>query len=251
MNNLILSKSTMSSLEIAELTGKRHDAILRDIRNLLSQGVNAHNFVEVEYLDKKGEARPSFNLTKKGCLILASGYDAKLREKIIDRWEQLETAKRNGAFQAPQNYLEALEALVISEKEKQCLRADNKNKEVQISNLTPKAEFADCFLSCKGDITIGELANILNQSCLFSKGRNKLREWLRKNGYLIKRGTRKNKLTQKSMSLHLMRIASTLCNTGEKNVFREEVMVTARGQKHFITQFRALLSSKESYEIEW
>ena len=42
----------------------------------------------------------------------------------------------------------------------------------QISNLTPKAEFADCFLSCKGDITIGELANILNQSCLFSKGKN-------------------------------------------------------------------------------
>ena len=121
----------------------------------------------------------------------------------------------------------------------------------QISNLTPKAEFADCFLSCKGDITIGELANILNQSSLFSKGRNKLREWLRKNGYLIKRGTRKNKPTQKSMSLHLMRIASTLCNTGEKNVFREEVMVTARGQKHFIIQFRALLSSKESYEIEW
>lgn len=183
MNNLILSKSTMSSLEIAELTGKRHDAILRDIRNLLSQGVNAHNFVEVEYLDKKGEARPSFNLTKKGCLILASGYDAKLREKIIDRWEQLETAKRNGAFQVPQNYLEALEALVISEKEKQCLRADNKNKEVQISNLTPKAEFADCFLSCKGDITIGELANILNQSSLFSKGKNAFK--LKKTVWLI------------------------------------------------------------------
>ena len=121
----------------------------------------------------------------------------------------------------------------------------------QISNLTPKAEFAACFHSCKGDSTIGALANILDQSSLFSKGRNKLREWLRKNGYLIKRGTRKNKPTQKSMSLHLMRIASTLYNTGEKNVFREEVMVTARGQKHFITQCRALLSSKESYEIEW
>ena len=124
-------------------------------------------------------------------------------------------------------------------------------KDAKIAEMSPKAEFADCFLSCKGDITIGELANILNQSSLFSKGRNKLREWLRKNGYLIKRGTRKNKPTQKSMSLHLMRIASTLCNTGEKNVFREEVMVAARGQKHFITQFRALLSSKESYEIEW
>lgn len=44
MTDLILYKETMSSLEIAELTGKRHDAILRDIRNLLNQGVNAHNF---------------------------------------------------------------------------------------------------------------------------------------------------------------------------------------------------------------
>ena len=50
MTDLILYKETMSSLEIAELTGKRHDAILRDIRNLLNQGVNAHNFVEVEML---------------------------------------------------------------------------------------------------------------------------------------------------------------------------------------------------------
>lgn len=65
MTDLILYKETMSSLEIAELTGKRHDAILRDIRNLLNQGVNAHNFVEVEYTDKKGEKRPCYELTKK------------------------------------------------------------------------------------------------------------------------------------------------------------------------------------------
>lgn len=87
-------KRTISSLEIAELTGKRHDAILRDIRNLLNQGVNAHNFVEVEYTDKKGEKRPCYELTKKGCLILASGYDANLRAKIINRWEELEENKR-------------------------------------------------------------------------------------------------------------------------------------------------------------
>ena len=76
MTELLEVKDTMSSLEIAELTGKRHDAILRDIRNLLSQGVNVHNFVEVDYADKKGEKRPCYNLTKKGCLILASGYNA-------------------------------------------------------------------------------------------------------------------------------------------------------------------------------
>ena len=46
MATLIHETDRMSSLEIAELTGKRHDVILRDIRNLLKQGVNAHNFVE-------------------------------------------------------------------------------------------------------------------------------------------------------------------------------------------------------------
>lgn len=45
MTDLIIKKETMTSLEIAEVTGKRHDSILRDIRNILSQGVDAHNFV--------------------------------------------------------------------------------------------------------------------------------------------------------------------------------------------------------------
>lgn len=71
MATLIHDTDRMSSLEIAELTGKRHDAILRDIRNLLKQGVSAHNFVETSYRDKSNRQSPCFELTKKGCLILA------------------------------------------------------------------------------------------------------------------------------------------------------------------------------------
>ena len=89
----VATATTMTSLEIAEVTGKRHDAILRDIRKLLEQGVNQHNFVLVDYTDAKGEKRPCYTLTKKGCLILASGYNAKLREAIIYRWEELETSR--------------------------------------------------------------------------------------------------------------------------------------------------------------
>lgn len=88
---------TMTSLQIAEVTNKRHDAVLRDIRNLLEQGVQAHNFVELFNIRKLpnggSKQEPYFQLTKKGCLILASGYNALLREKIIDRWELLETER--------------------------------------------------------------------------------------------------------------------------------------------------------------
>lgn len=99
MATLIHDTDRMSSLEIAELTGKQHAHIMRDIRSLLAQGVSQSNFGLSSY--KQPQPRggykelPCFELTKKGCLILASGYDAVLREKIIDRWEQLELEKRN------------------------------------------------------------------------------------------------------------------------------------------------------------
>lgn len=105
--SLAVVTQSMSSLQIAEITGKRHDAILRDIRKLLEQGVQAHNFVESHYeqiLPTGGKKQiPCYQLTKKGCLILASGYNAVLREKIIDRWEELEngTAEPMAKAQVP------------------------------------------------------------------------------------------------------------------------------------------------------
>ena len=93
----IIKKETMTSLDIAEVTGKQHAHVMRDIRNLLEQGVDKSNFGFMLRTTKLGNGAtredPYYSLTKKGCLILASGYDALLREKIINRWEELETGK--------------------------------------------------------------------------------------------------------------------------------------------------------------
>ena len=171
MATLIHETDRMNSLEIAELTGKRHDAILRDIRNLLKQGVSHHNFVETSY--KQPQPRggykelPCFELTKKGCLILASGYDAVLREKIIDRWEQLELEKRKP--QTPQTYLEALKALVSSEEEKQRLAQEKKQLEEKNAKLQPKADFKKiCFLF--GDIESIRIFVVLQIIIYYAKG---------------------------------------------------------------------------------
>lgn len=85
---------TMTSLEIAEVIGKRHSDVMRDIRNLITQGVGERNFALTSYIDKSNRQSPCYELTWKGCLILASGYDALLREKIINRWEELEIKER-------------------------------------------------------------------------------------------------------------------------------------------------------------
>ena len=79
MNELldIRGEQTMSSLQIAEITSKRHDAVLRDIRNLLEQGVDVHNFVETFYTDKSNRQSPCYQLTKTGaCFRLLRGAKA-------------------------------------------------------------------------------------------------------------------------------------------------------------------------------
>ena len=136
MNDIQIFKETMSSLEIAEVTGKQHAHVMRDIRNLLSQGVAESNFGLGKYTDANSQERPCYELTKKGCLILASGYDAKLREKIIDRWEELETRGQSRSKMLPKTYLEALKELVAVVEANEMLTLENKA-------MKPKAEYFD------------------------------------------------------------------------------------------------------------
>ena len=160
----------MSSVEIAEITGKEHYNVIRDIRTLLEQGVAALNFEASTYKDANQRNRPCFNLTKKGCLILASGYDAKLREKIIDRWEELETQSRQN-LQVPSSFSEAL---MLAARQAEEIEKANKH----IAVLSPKADFADKAFDTDGKIDIGQAAKILN----LGYGRNTLFKKLRKEG---------------------------------------------------------------------
>ena len=90
----------MTSLQIAEITGKTHSNVMRDIRNILEQLEEKHKFnfelmFKITKLGNNAERKdPYYLLTNKDCLLLASGYDANLRAKIINRWEELEENKR-------------------------------------------------------------------------------------------------------------------------------------------------------------
>jgi len=84
-------QQTMSSLEIAELTGKRHDHVVRDLKELEEQGViDLPKFGEIETF-ANNRNRTVYHLPQRETLILTSGYSHVQRAAIIDRWLELET----------------------------------------------------------------------------------------------------------------------------------------------------------------
>lgn len=90
MNAILSTTLTMSSREIAKLCEKRHDHVMRDIGNMLSElNIDAPQF-RGTYKTSQGNEYECFNLPKRETLILVSGYRLELRAKIIDRWQELE-----------------------------------------------------------------------------------------------------------------------------------------------------------------
>jgi phage regulator Rha-like protein len=97
--------TTMDSREIAELTGKEHGHVLRDIRAMLeSLEVDQSNFGGV-YLGGNGQERPCFKLPYDETVCLLTGYDAKARMAVIKRWKELEAQQ---VPKIPKTYAAAL-----------------------------------------------------------------------------------------------------------------------------------------------
>lgn len=96
MNEITVTQQTVaiSSMEVAERTGKQHKHVLTDIRKMLEDlGLRSADF-SADLLDTYGRTQPGFVLPRREALILATGYSAVLRAKLIDRLEELEQEAR-------------------------------------------------------------------------------------------------------------------------------------------------------------
>ena len=114
---------TMTSREIAELTGKRHDNVMTDIRKMLDElGLDAPEFSGT-YRTDRGNEYECFNLPHRECMILVSGYSIPMRARIVDRWEALETGKAKPAMVA-QPYSAAVEAIQVADALAKMLRLE-------------------------------------------------------------------------------------------------------------------------------
>ena len=89
------SVQTMTSLEIAELTGKQHKNVMQAIRNMEPawEKIAGLKFQLGSYEDANGQLRPCYSLTKTECLYIATKFNDEARAKLVLRWEELESEK--------------------------------------------------------------------------------------------------------------------------------------------------------------
>lgn len=156
MNQLMATDVKMTSLDIAEVTGKRHSDIMRDVRKEieeLGEEVGQRIFALTSYTDKSNRQSPCFEFGKDGAMQLALKYDAKTRYNVIRYVDELENKPR-----LPGNYKEALIQLVGQVEENERLETNNLMLEQRIGELKPKADYTNLILKNNGLVLISQIS---------------------------------------------------------------------------------------------
>lgn len=151
MLQIASAPKTMSSREIAELTGTQHKHVLENIRKVLEEcGIQSAEF-SADYKDEKGRTYPCFNLPRRECDLIIAGYSAKYRLAIIDRWHELE---RNQAFEIPKTLSGALMLAAQQAEQIEQLQA-------KVIEDAPKVDFAMAVRRMEGACHIGEFCKAI------------------------------------------------------------------------------------------
>lgn len=180
-----------------------------------------------------------------GCKV----FNALARQELQDHLLRIDMAKEISMLQRTEKGKQARQYFIQLEKfwnspemvTKRALEYQQKKIEMlQLENdsLKPKALFADAVSASSTSILVRELAKLIKQNDI-AIGEKRLFDWLRTNGYLIKKqGTDWNMPTQKSMELGLFEIKeSTVTHSDGRTTINKTPKVIGTGQQYFINKF--------------
>lgn len=203
--------------------------------NALSTHVEKDDSLKQGLTDSLGREQETIFINESGlyALIFGSKLESAKRFKHWVTADVLPTIRKTGGYHMAQPQGKELLALAVLEAQK---TIEQQNKE--IDRMRPKEIFADAVSSSNTSILIGELAKILKQNGV-DTGQRRLFEWLRRNGYLIRRnGADYNMPTQRSMEMKLFEIKeSTAINPDGSTRINRTPKVTGKGQAYFINKF--------------
>ena len=142
---------TMSSREIAELCEKRHDNVLKLVRELIERGL-LKNTTPHSYIHPQNNQRYfEFFSDKRDTLVIVARLSPEFTAAVVDRWQELEAQQ---AVQLPQTFAEALRLAADLEEQKQALLLENQR-------MKPKVAFVEHYVEVGTTKSLRETAKIL------------------------------------------------------------------------------------------
>lgn len=177
----------------------------------------------------------SIDMAKQICMIQRTPEGKKCRQYLID----LEKA-----WNTPEQVM--ARALRLADATIEKLKTDNAGLIADNERMKPKEIFADAVAASHTSILIGDLAKLIKQNGV-EIGQKRLFDWMRENGYLIKRkGADWNMPTQKSMDMGLFEVKESTVNNPDGSVrINKTTKVTGKGQQYFINKFLGLFKNEE------
>lgn len=169
----------------------------------------------------------SIDMAKQICMIQRTPEGKQIRQYFIDLEKAWNTPEQIFA-----------RALKMADKEIERLKENNALLTQDNQRMKPKEIFADAVATSTMSILIGDLAKLLKQNGI-ETGQKRLFDWMRQNGYLIKRkGADWNSPTQKAMELGLFEVKESTVNNPDGSVrINKTTKVTGKGQQYFINRF--------------
>lgn len=155
--------TTMTSTEVAELTGKSHSHVMRDIRKLKEDlGAMFEGSIQNWIHPQNGQTYEEFALTKDTCLTLLLGYDAVARMKVVKRWQELEAKAAAPALPDFSNPATAARAWADAVELAQAKAIEVAQQRARLSIVGPKADALDLIsTSSVGSMCITNAAKAL------------------------------------------------------------------------------------------
>ena len=224
MNDILNPDSdpmTMTSREIAELTGKEHRNVMRDIRTMLVDLYGEGGVLSFEHTHtdpQNGQAYPIFILSKREVMILTAGYNVHVRAKIIDRWYELEQQAATGFNPASLSRMDILKMAMDSE--------DGRIKaEAKLAIAAPKAEALDRISLSDGAMCVTNAAKVLGLQP------KKLFAWLQLEQWIYRRagGSGYVGYQNRVQVGYLDHKVTTIARSDGSEKTVEQVLITAKG----------------------
>ncbi|MDX8383953.1 MAG: Rha family transcriptional regulator [Ghiorsea sp.] len=215
--------NTITSREIAELTGKQHHNVCRDIRKIIVQLINGDQdisgFREIKEKNERNQEVAIFGMSYTATMLLVSGYDVVLRNKVITRLQYLEEQQQPSL---PQDFSQALRMLADEVESKKVLAIENEQQ-----RHTIKAKDKYIVVSNEASIKAGEIkvSEFCKSHDFIDIGQNKMYGWLRDKGFLFQ-GSREP--IQKYVNLGWFTWKPSQEKHGGK--FRSSLRITPRGK---------------------